>query len=189
MAWGPGGLRTSISGRLFGVEPAWGKLPSMSPLELWAGIRARDWTDPAFDPAAPPWQISFYRDGGRVCGPSWPGYRALVRKGRPDGTFGAPAWVDLPVAGPPTYTHDALAGGTHGGAYRAKRAAPPPGTPGASPPIRPARAVQLTRTSICSGAAFASLTKCTRSRPSLNSAVTFVGLASSGSRKLLRKLP
>jgi ATP-dependent metalloprotease FtsH len=50
-----------------------------------------------------------------------------VRKGRPDGTFGAPAWVDLPVAGPPTYTHDALAGGTHGGAYRAKRAAPPPG--------------------------------------------------------------
>jgi len=49
--------------------------------------------------------------------------------------------------------------------------------------------VQETLTSTCWGLAFSSFTKCTVSMPSLNSAVTFAGLASSGSEKLRPKLP
>jgi hypothetical protein len=48
---------------------------------------------------------------------------------------------------------------------------------------------QETLTSTCCGLAFSSLTKCTVSMPSLNSALTFLGLASAGSEKLRTKLP
>ena len=124
----------SVAGPGFsgGVAPAWSRLPRKSPLDLWAGIRRRDWTSDVFDAAAPPWSLSLYRDAGRVCGPSWPGYRVVVREaapGSPPGTWGEPCWVDLPRPGLPTYTADALAGGTHGGLYRTKRTAPTPGRP------------------------------------------------------------
>jgi hypothetical protein len=48
---------------------------------------------------------------------------------------------------------------------------------------------QPTLTSICCGFAFAVFAKCTASTPSLNSALTFAGLASSGIEKLRTKLP
>ncbi len=53
----------------------------------------------------------------------------------------------------------------------------------------PGTADQLTLTSTCWGLAFSSLTRCTVSTPSLNSALTLAGLASSGSEKLRPKLP
>jgi hypothetical protein len=49
--------------------------------------------------------------------------------------------------------------------------------------------VQETFTSTCRGLAFSSFTKWTVSTPSLNSALTFAGLASSGSEKLRPKVP
>jgi hypothetical protein len=49
--------------------------------------------------------------------------------------------------------------------------------------------VHETFTSTCRGLAFSSFTRCTVSTPSLNSALTFAGLASSGSEKLRPKLP
>ena len=48
---------------------------------------------------------------------------------------------------------------------------------------------QATLTSICCGLAFWVLARCTVSTPSLNSALTLAGLASSGSEKLRPKLP
>ena len=47
--------------------------------------------------------------------------------------------------------------------------------------------VQETLTSTCWGLAFSSFARCTVSTPSLNSALTFAGLASSGSEKLRPK--
>jgi hypothetical protein len=49
--------------------------------------------------------------------------------------------------------------------------------------------VQEILTSTCRGLAFSFFTKCTVSTPSLNSALTFAGLASSGSEKLRPKVP
>jgi hypothetical protein len=53
----------------------------------------------------------------------------------------------------------------------------------------PAVPTQATLTSICCGLAFWVLARWTVSTPSLNSALTFAGLASSGSEKLRTKLP
>jgi len=57
------------------------------------------------------------------------------------------------------------------------------------PVLRTPKSPQPTLTSICWGLVFSVLTRCTVSRPSLNSALTFAGLASSGSEKLRPKLP
>ena len=56
------------------------------------------------------------QDNGRLLGPSFNGYRAVVtpQKGRQ-------FWVDMPKAGIDTWTADHLSGGTKGGLWRAKR--------------------------------------------------------------------
>jgi ATP-dependent metalloprotease FtsH len=130
--------------------------PPLTPFSLWAGLRRRDWTDAAhFDPAAPPWRVEIWA-GGRDWGHL--GYRVLVTPdaakaaavnegaaaragGRvvdlsaaappltpPEPT--TPFWVDMPAPGVPAFTYDYLAGGTHSGPARAKRAPAVPATPG-----------------------------------------------------------
>lgn len=148
-------------------QPAWGGVrgyrsrlgPPKAPLFLWAGLRARDWTDAErYNPAAPAWRVEVWAGG--VEGWGHPGYRVLVtpdaaaaeavnaaRRAEAEARAGAapvdlsaavapplleptaPFWVDLPSPGVPAYTHDYLAGGTHSGAARAKRAPVTPASP------------------------------------------------------------
>lgn len=72
--------------------------------------------------------------------------------------------------------------------YRAPRARVP--VPGTGDLARPCGvSTHATLTSMCCGFALAVLAKCTASTPSLNSALTCAGLASSGIEKLRTKLP
>ena len=124
----------TVAGAAFvGAEPRWAALPETSAVHLLRLIRERDWTSAAYaGDGAPPLKLSFFRDTGQGAAPAWPGYRALVSVATDsDGTsYGPEHWVDLPRPGPPTHAADHLAGGTHGGHHRSKRAAPPPGRPG-----------------------------------------------------------
>ena len=139
----------TLTGDAFvGEEPRWSRLEEMTALELLRGLRERNWTDDAaFNPDATPWSVEVFSDVGRPTGPSWPGYRVLVKealnkegtewpadvKGRTkDGkrvVSTSTRWVDLPTKGAAsTFAFDAVARGGAGAFYSAQRFTP--GGPG-----------------------------------------------------------
>ncbi|KAG2425539.1 hypothetical protein HXX76_013583 [Chlamydomonas incerta] len=77
------------------VEPDWRSLPSMSAAELYAGLRARNWTSGHYDPAAPPWRLQVFTCEYKHTGVTgWSGYRIVVTS-----RGGVRRWVDLPEEG------------------------------------------------------------------------------------------
>ncbi|GLI60691.1 hypothetical protein VaNZ11_002895 [Volvox africanus] len=77
------------------VEPDWRSMPQMSVVQLYNGLRQRNWTSSHYRPDAEPWRVQFFtcdylQDG--VTG--WTGWRAVVTsKG------GVRQWVDMPEEG------------------------------------------------------------------------------------------
>ena len=118
-------------------EPAWDKLPQMSFMEFYAGLRERNWTSEFYNPDASKWDVAFFQDSGRLLRPSFSGYKALVTKHGVVGADGKEAgtstcWVNLDRPGPDSFLRDYLGGGSHGGAIfkaQRKRYAPKPYTP------------------------------------------------------------
>ncbi|PNW70940.1 hypothetical protein CHLRE_17g739752v5 [Chlamydomonas reinhardtii] len=77
------------------VEPDWRSLPAMSPAELYAGLRARNWTSAHYDPAAEPWRLQVFSCDYKHTGVTgWPGYRVVVTS-----RGGRRRWVDLAEEG------------------------------------------------------------------------------------------
>ena len=84
-------------------EPKWTELKQISYMEFYAGLRQRNWTSKYYNPDAPPWDLKFYQDSGRLFRPSFVGYRVLVTK-----EDGSQVWVNLDRAGPDSFLRDYL---------------------------------------------------------------------------------
>ncbi|KAK9909403.1 hypothetical protein WJX75_001741 [Coccomyxa subellipsoidea] len=114
--WVPKDVITA-SGQYVTKEPEWAKLPQMSFMEFYQGLRERNWTSEYYNEGSEPWKIEVFEDSGRLLQPSWPGFRATVTD-----ASGKTSWVNMPAPGAETYTHDFMAGGTKGGIWRPQRA-------------------------------------------------------------------
>jgi hypothetical protein len=59
----------------YAPEPKWHKVQQMPYAEFYQGLRERNWTNPAYDANAPPWNVQLFQDSGRFLRPSFEGFR------------------------------------------------------------------------------------------------------------------
>jgi len=80
------------------VEPQWLRIPQMSILELYQGLRERNWTDRVhFKAGSEPWRLQLFQCGYSEGVTGWRGMRVVVT-----GADGSQRWVDMPEAGAPS---------------------------------------------------------------------------------------
>ena len=106
-------------------EPDWKKLPEMTYMEFYQGLRKRNWTSKYYDPDAEPWSLQFFRDSGRFLRPAFGGFRVVVTKR----DTGEQAWVRLELPGADAFLRDYSQGGSQGTIWQSKRSPQTLGSP------------------------------------------------------------